>query len=215
VFRIKSSARHPADWPPMTLARGTDRIDSERLVLRRITQEDLGFLIRIHADLDVSRYLGHGQRRSPRESFAWLQSTLGTYENFDLGQLAVLRKSDGALIGRCGLSDLAVEASASTGAHPRAWYQRAQAPDDIELLFERELGYTFERSSWGNGYASEAARCVFDYACDALKLRRVVSIIHPENVRSLRVAQRFGLQREDTVEVMGHPRDRYVWPIQC
>jgi hypothetical protein len=31
----------------------------------------------------------------------------------------------------------------------------------------------------------------------------------------LRVAQKFGLQREDTVEVMGHPRDRYVWPIQC
>jgi hypothetical protein len=55
-----------------------------------------------------------------------------------------------------------------------------QVPDDIELLFERELGYTFERSSWGNGYASEAARCVFDYACDALNLRRVVSIIHSE-----------------------------------
>ena len=199
----------------MTLARGTDRIDSERLVLRRIIQEDLEFLIRIHADLEVSRYLGHGQRRSPQESFAWLQSTLETYQNFELGQLAVLRKSDGLLIGRCGLSDLAVEASASTGVRPRAWYQRAQAPDDIELLFERELGYTFERSSWGNGYASEAARCIFDYACDALKLRRVVSIIHPENVRSLRLAKKLGLRREDTVEVMGHARDRYVWPIHC
>jgi [ribosomal protein S5]-alanine N-acetyltransferase len=199
----------------MTLARGTNSIDSERLVLRRITQEDLEFLIRIHADLDVSRYLGHGQRRSPQESLAWLQSTLETYEKFELGQLAVLRKSDGVLVGRCGLSDLAVEARASTGASPRAWYRRAQVPGDTELLFERELGYTFERSSWGNGYASEAARCVFDYACDALKLRRVVSIIHPENVRSLRVAQKFGLRREDTVEVMGHARDRYVWPSQC
>ena len=197
----------------MTLARGTHRIDSERLVLRRITQEDLGFLIRIHADPDVSRYLGHGQRRSPQESFAWLQSTLETYENFELGQLAVERKSDGVLIGRCGLSDLAVEARASTAARPRGWYQRAQVPGDTELLFERELGYTFERSSWGNGYASEAARCVFDYACDALKLRRVVSIIHPENLRSLRVAQKLGLRREDTIEVMGHARDRYVWPI--
>jgi [ribosomal protein S5]-alanine N-acetyltransferase len=196
----------------MTLARSKDRIDSERLALRRITQDDLGFLIRIHADLKVSRYLGHGQRRSPQESFAWLQSTIETYENFELGQLAVLRKSDGVLIGRCGLSDLAVEARASAGARARVWYQHSQVPDDIELLFERELGYTFERSYWGNGYASEAARCVFDYAYDSLKLRRVVSIIHPENVRSLRIAQKFGLRREDTVEVMEHARDRYVWP---
>jgi|SRR6185312_11038536 len=199
----------------MTLARGTDRIDSERLVLRRITQEDLGFLIRIHADPEVSRYLGHGQRRSPQESLVWLESTLETYEKFELGQLAVLRKSDGVLIGRCGLSYLAVEARASMGALPRAWYQPGQVPDDIELLFERELGYTFERICWGKGYASEAARCVFDYACDVLKLRRVVSIIHPENVRSLRVAEKHGLRREDTLEVMGHPRDRYVWPTRC
>jgi [ribosomal protein S5]-alanine N-acetyltransferase len=199
----------------MTLARGTDRIDSERLVLRRVTQEDLGFLIRIHADPEVAQYLGHGQRRSPEESFTWLQSTLETYEKFELGQLAVLRKSDGALIGRCGLSYLAVEArAAGTGTCPRAWYQPGQVPVDIELLLERELGYTFERSYWGNGYASEAARCVFEYASDVLKLRRVVSIIHPENGRSLRIAQKYGLRHEDTLEVMGHARDRYVWPTR-
>jgi ribosomal-protein-alanine N-acetyltransferase len=196
----------------MTLVRGTDRIDSERLVLRRITEDDLGFIIRIHADMEVSRYLGHGQPRSPQESLAWLQSTLETYETFELGQLAVLRKSDGVLVGRCGLSDLAVEARASTGTRPRAWYQRAQAPSDVELQFEKELGYTFERSSWGNGYASEAARCIFDYTRCALKLRRVISIIHPENARSIKLATKFGLRHEDTVEVTGHPRDRYVWP---
>jgi ribosomal-protein-alanine N-acetyltransferase len=196
----------------MTLARGTDRIDSERLVLRRITREDLGFLVRIHADPEVSRYLGHGQPRSHQESFAWLHSTLETYENFELGQLAVLRKSDGVLIGRCGLSHLAVEARPSTGLRPRAWYEPGQVPGGLDVLLERELGYTFERSYWGNGYASEAARCVFDYACDALKLRRVISLIHPENVRSLRVAQKYRLQHEDTLEVMGHARDRYVWP---
>jgi RimJ/RimL family protein N-acetyltransferase len=87
-------------------------------------------------------------------------------------------------------------------------------PVDIELLLERELGYTFERSYWGNGYASEAARCVFEYASAVLKLRRVVSIIHPENGRSLRIAQKYGLRHEDTLEVMGHARDRYVWPTR-
>jgi len=127
----------------------------------------------------------------------------------------VLRKSDGTLIGRCGLSDLAVEAKASAAAVPRGWYQRAEAPADAEIVFERELGYTFHRSSWGNGYASEAARCVFGYARDVLRLPRVVSLIHPENVRSLRLAQRFGVQREDIVEVRSRPFVRFVWPIRA
>src|SRR6185312_1320941 len=142
-----------------------------------------------------------------------LESLLRTYEDFTLGQLAVLRKSDGMLIGRCGLSDLAVEAKASVAAVPRGWYQRAEAPAAAEIVFERELGYTFHRSSWGQGYASEAARCVFDYARDVLRLNRVISLIHLENVRSLRVAQRFGVQREDVVEVRSRLFHRVVWPI--
>ena len=196
----------------MTLARGTDRIESERLILRRVDDADLEFFTHLHADPEVARYLPHGRPRSSEESLAWFQSILSTYEEFALGQLAVLRKSDGVLIGRCGLSYLAVEARA-TAAVPRAWFQRAEVPDAAEIVLERELGYTFHRSSWGQGYASEAARCVFDYASSTLKLPRVVSLIHPENLRSLRVAQRFGVQREDVVEVMRHCFVRFVWPI--
>jgi RimJ/RimL family protein N-acetyltransferase len=117
------------------------------------------------------------------------------------------------LIGRCGLSDLAVEARAGVAAVPRGWYQRAEVPTAIEIVFERELGYTFHQSSWGQGYASEATRCVFDYARDVLRLPRVISLIHPENVRSLRLAQRFGVQREDVVEVTSRSFERFVWPI--
>jgi RimJ/RimL family protein N-acetyltransferase len=202
-------------WTRMTLAPGTDRIESERLILRRIAENDLEFFARLHADPDVALYLGLGRPRSSEETLTWLRSTLWAYENLALGQLAVLRKSDGMLIGRCGLSDLAVETRASVRAVPRAWYDRSQAPADADLAFERELGYTLDRSCWGHGYASEAARRVFDYACDVLRLSRVISLIHPDNMRSLRVARRFGLQHEDTVEAMGHPRDRYVWPIAC
>src|SRR5262247_3285310 len=47
---------------------------------------------------------------------------------------------------------------------PRAWFLRSQAPDGTELQETPDLGYTFDPSSWGHGYATEAARCVFDYA---------------------------------------------------
>lgn len=197
----------------MTLALGTDRIESERLILRRISRGDFEFFVHLHADPEVARYLSHGKPRSAQESLVWFDSLLRTYEHFALGQLAVLRKSDGALIGRCGLSDLAVEARAGVAAVPRGWFQRSEAPPGTEMVFERELGYTFDRSSWGQGYASEAARCVFDYARDVLGLPRVISVIHPENVRSLRLAQRFGVRREDVVEVTSRPLGRFVWPI--
>lgn len=197
----------------MTLARGTDRIESARLTLRRIDHDDFDFFIRLNADPEVVRYLPFGKPRSPEQSLAWLRSVLRSYEEFGLGQLAVLRKSDGALIGRCGLSDLAVEARACAAAVPRGWYQRADAPSGAEIIFEQELGYTFHRSSWGQGYATEAAGCVFDYACEVARTSRVVSLIHPENGRSLRVVERFGVQCEDSVEMMSRIYYRFVWPI--
>lgn len=197
----------------MTLVHGTDRIESERLTLRRIARSDFDFFIHLHGDAEVARYLSHGRPRSREESLAWLEAVLRAYEDLGLGQLAVVRKPDGVLIGRCGLSDLAVEARASAAAVPRGWYQRAEAPAGAELVFEPELGYTFHRSSWGKGYASEAARCVFEYARDVRRLPRIVSLIHPENVRSLRLAQRFGVEREDVLEVRSRLFERFAWPI--
>jgi RimJ/RimL family protein N-acetyltransferase len=93
----------------MTLAPSQDRIESERLVLRRIAADDLDFFTRIHADPDVARYIAHGLPRSTQESLEWLQSFLRTYNDFALGQLAVLRKVDGMLIGRCRLSDIILQ----------------------------------------------------------------------------------------------------------
>jgi RimJ/RimL family protein N-acetyltransferase len=87
----------------VTLARDTDRIESERLIFRRIEQADFEFFARIHADPIVARYLGSGKSRSIQETHALLETFYETYKSLELGPLAVLRKSDGVLIGRCGL----------------------------------------------------------------------------------------------------------------
>jgi len=96
----------------MTLAHGTDWLESERLVLRRVAPDDLAFFTRIHALPAVAQYLDHGGRpRSPERTAAWLQFTLESYQRHALGYLAVLRKADKALIGRCGLMELVVEST--------------------------------------------------------------------------------------------------------
>jgi RimJ/RimL family protein N-acetyltransferase len=197
----------------MTLARATDRIESPRLVLRRIAPTDLPFFTRIHAVPDVVRYTGHGRPRSAEETRAWLESTLASYEELELGQLAVVRKADGALLGRCGMSDLVIDANAAADSIPRAWFGRAQAPAGLAVTQERELGYTFDAEQWGHGYATEAAQCVFAYARDSLGLQRVISVIDGDNVRSLRVAERCGLRREGEIDVLGRVLIVHAWPI--
>jgi ribosomal-protein-alanine N-acetyltransferase len=199
----------------MTLAHGTDRIESQRLVLRRITKDDLPFYTRIHANPRVAQYLSHGLPRTAEESLDWLRFTLAAYTDFELGQLAVVRKEDGRLLGRCGTGDFAVESAAAPGTILRGWYNRAQGPAGVPFDIEPELGYTFDDAYWGNGYASEAARCVFDYLRTVRRLPHVVSIIHPDNVRSQKVAERFSLRREGSVEVAGRVFDRYLWPMQA
>ncbi|HEY2991855.1 MAG TPA: GNAT family N-acetyltransferase, partial [Methylomirabilota bacterium] len=90
----------------MTLAHGTNRLESARLVLRRVRPDDLPFFTRIHALPDVAQYLyPEGRPRSPEETATWLTYTLASYEKLALGYLAVVRKQDGALIGRCGLME--------------------------------------------------------------------------------------------------------------
>ena len=177
----------------MTLPRGTDRLESARLVLRRLAPDDLPFFTRIHALPEVARYLwGQGRPRSPEETAAWLQTTLASYELLALGYLAVLRKEDGALIGRCGLMEMVVESAAPEHGIRRGWFRLPAAPADVELTLECELGYTFDPAVWGQGFATEAAQCVRDYARDVLRLPYAISAIHPENARSRRVAERSG-----------------------
>jgi RimJ/RimL family protein N-acetyltransferase len=195
----------------MTLAPGTERIESKRLVLRRITRDDYEFFARLHATPEVVRYIMNGQPRSAEESRVWVEG-VAMYPRASLGFLAVVRKSDGRLIGRCGLSELVVEAKIAPGTIRRGWFQRAQAPAGILLLETPDLGYTLDPASWGHGYATEAARCVFDYARAHLEWPRIVSVIHPGNARSLRVAERSGLRRDGQVEIMAQVMEQYVWP---
>jgi RimJ/RimL family protein N-acetyltransferase len=130
-----------------------------------------------------------------------------------LGYLAVLRKEDGALIGRCGLMDMVVESVEPEHGIRRGWFGREQAPAGVALTFETELGYTFDPAVWGQGFATEAACCVRDYARDVLRWPYVVSAILPQNGPSRRVAERGGARADGQMHVVGLTWDRWVWPL--
>ena len=72
-----------------------------------------------------------------------------------------------------------------------------------------EVGWRFAAEYWGRGYATEAAFVVRDYAIDVLGLRRLISIIHPDNTRSQGVARKVGMRHEKDTRVFGRPQKIY------
>ena len=75
---------------------------------------------------------------------------------------------------------------------------------------EIELGWTLRREHWGRGLATEAARGALDYCFGTVGFERIVSVIDPDNERSLAVAWRLGMRQEGTLELSGTEMLRFV-----
>jgi ribosomal-protein-alanine N-acetyltransferase len=97
-------------------------------------------------------------------------------------QFALILRSDQRLIGYCGFF--------------------RQTVDDVEEL---EIAYRLDPSYWRQGIATEAARAVRDHAFDDLQLSHVISLIHPENTASRRVAEKNGMIPEREIVFRGFP----------
>ena len=143
-------------------------LETERLLLRQLTAEDRPALCAILQDEEVMYAYAHAF--SHREVDEWLQNQLTRYRRDGFGLWAAVRKSDGAVIGQCGLT----------------WQQWGER----QVL---EVGYLFRRSAWHRGYATEAARACRDYAFSVLGAEEVFSIIRDNNLPSRRVAERNGM----------------------
>ena len=77
---------------------------------------------------------------------------------------------------------------------------------------ETELGWGLEHVAWGHGYATEAAIAVRDWALREVQPRRLISLIHPENVRSIRVAEKIGEHYQHDI-VMHHGATVQLWAL--
>jgi RimJ/RimL family protein N-acetyltransferase len=115
------------------------------------------------ADARFMRFLGE-----PPDPAAQLAHIRAHWELHGFGQFAVVERESGRVVGRSGAS------------YHRLWPQDA------------EVGWGIEPDAWGRGYGTEAGAAAIAYAFDRLDVPRIVSIIHPENTASIRVAEKLG-----------------------
>ena len=142
-------------------------LETERLVLRAFRNQDLDAYAAMCADAEGMRYIGEGRVLTRSESWRSMATLLGHWELRGYGMWVVTLRGDDTMIGRAGFWE------------PEGW------PGF-------EIGWSFARSAWGHGYATEAAACARDYASDVMGRRELISVIYPENAPSIRVAERIG-----------------------
>ena len=153
-----------------------DELLTARLRLRHWRDDDLAELRRLDRDPRFVRFLSaDGSLRSEEETAARLAWMQRDWVEHGFGRWAVEERETGRFVGHAG-----------PGVH-RLW------PDDPEL------GYGIDPELWGRGYATEAARAALAHGWETLGFERVVSLIHPQNVASIRVAERLGERRVATV----------------
>ncbi|MDH3510045.1 MAG: GNAT family N-acetyltransferase [Gammaproteobacteria bacterium] len=191
-------------------------LETDRLVLRPFTWDDFEFINALHADPEVARYIGYGKPRTAAENRDLLENTLKAYSDERLGHLAVSLKVSGALIGRCGLSLLEVEAKPAGDLPPQWFWNRGSAPADMTIEHRIEIGYTFARQHWGHGYATEGAKAIRDFVFQSRREEQLVAAISPENTASINVAKKLGFSFRGPIIAFGksaehHQIDRVDW----
>lgn len=149
---------------------GTRQIETERLILRRFEDDDITELYEIMKKREVMYAWEHGF--TFEETREWLNRQKVRYQQNGLGYLAVYLKATSVLIGQVGLL--------------------LQNIDGQPVI---EIGYIFDNSVWGRGYATEACKSLVLVTFETLGINKLYCTIRPENLPSIKVAERLGFIR--------------------
>lgn len=157
-------------------------IETERLILRTWENKDIDPMAQIDQDPKVCEHLPAIGNRSATE--ALIKHIMRHYEQHGFSLYAVELKATHELIGFLGLMIPSFEA---------------------HFMPAVEIGWRLSSKHWGQGYATEGATAVLDYAFNQLGLKEIVSLTVPANVRSIRVMEKIGMKR-DISDNFHHPK---------
>jgi RimJ/RimL family protein N-acetyltransferase len=170
----------------MTTFLAPERVRTDRLELRLFEGRDLDAFAPMCADPEVMRYLGTGETIAKDIAWRSIAGFLGHWQLLGYGQWAIVRREDGAFLGRAGYLD------------PYGW------PGF-------EIGYMLGREYWGQGYAREACAECLRIARDVLHKDRIISLIRPANARSIKLATSLGARFDSTIELLGSEAQVYAY----
>lgn len=152
--------------------RSLPRLDTQRLVLRKIEPKDLQDIFAYASDPEVARHLRWGPHKTQGETKTYLDQVLQEYQTGQDGPWGMEYKNTARLIGSIHL--MAVSAQ-----HRKA-----------------EIGFVLSKAYWNRGLATEALRRVLAYSFKTVGLNRVEGLCLAENHAARRVLEKVGMVRE-------------------
>ena len=152
-------------------------VETERLVLRRISSEDAEFILELLNQPSFLQYIGDKGVRNSEDAIQYIQTgPVASYDRFGFGLYLVELKESGTPIGMCGLLKR-------------------------ETLADVDVGFAFLPDYWSRGYAFEAAAAVMTYGREVLGLRRIVAITSLDNAASIKLLEKIGLRFERLIKL--------------
>ncbi|MEH0153160.1 GNAT family N-acetyltransferase [Limibacter armeniacum] len=143
-------------------------LETKRLYLREMTPDDAEDIYRLNLDWDHIKYTGDKPFESIQEAKRFLEN-YSHYRTYGFGRWAVIEKDSDKFLGWCGLK---------------------YTPE----LEEYDIGFRFFKEYWNKGIGSEAAKACLDYGFSKFGLTRIVGRAMKDNLGSIRVLEKIGLE---------------------
>ena len=164
-------------------------LETDRLVLRRMSAEDAEFMLGLLNEPSWLRYIGDRGVRTLEDARAYiLKGPVDMYGRLGFGLYVAELKEGGVPIGICGLVKR-------------------------DFLADVDIGFALLPGFWGQGYAHEAASAVMEHGKGPLGLKRIVAITAPDNHSSIRLLEKLGLRFDRMIRTTADgPEIRlFVW----
>lgn len=160
------------------------KIETDRFLLREIREHDYEDILEIYSDAEVLAYQNMVAMKSLEEAQNYIKCISDGYKDRRFVRWCIVRKEDSKLIGLVALHHIENE------------------------NFKTSIGYILNKRYWNQKIMSEVLNAIIDYVFNELKLNRIEADIHPENVASIRLCEKFGFKREGLLEESIFNRDK-------
>lgn len=160
-------------------------LETERCIVREITPKDIDALYEIYANKKIVRYTDDLFESYDQELAYTKDYIKQQYRFYEYGMWVVIRKADGRLIGRAGISN-------------RLGYKGA------------ELGYVIASDCWRQGYANEVCTAILNYALKELTMKKLNAFTVKENIASVSLLTKLGFIRQKEVDINGTEHELYT-----
>ena len=195
--------------PPSTL-RPPDTLETSRLRLRRPRTEDASDIFaRYASDPEVTWYLPWRPHKDVEETRTFLSHLLSAMEERRTSAWVIESLEDRRLMG---LTTMNIESARESDL--------LSTEQERQQYYKVLIAYHLAQSEWGQGYATEAARALVDWALSQRQVVRVWTVVDIDNAASVRVLEKLGMVREGVLKrwsihpnISSEPRDFYCYAL--